>query len=132
MPFVSANESKEIRKRLKTAFPKPWKFSVTIDHHTSLNVVIKEGTINFKDYESINQYWYKNHLAGETDKIAMLDKLFQTIEGVKERKEESYDSDYGSIPSYYLHVSAGTYSKPYVLHHDGAVVPSASEVNRGN
>tara|TARA_R100000664_G_C2628278_1_gene59078 strand:+ start:56 stop:478 length:423 start_codon:yes stop_codon:yes gene_type:complete len=48
MAYITTDEVKEIRKELKETFPN-LKFSVRKDHHSTVNVSIVKGNIDFTD-----------------------------------------------------------------------------------
>lgn len=118
MPHMKTKDTAEIRMRIKKAFPE-FKFSITTEHGTSLNIIILQGTIDFlEDKEftslSINPFWYKDHYKDKPEIIDFMDKILAIIEDVCPKREAFYDPDYGSVPNYYLNISVGTYCKKYI------------------
>lgn len=112
MPWITKEEVKAIRQNLKKQFPK-FKFQVKGGNSTSLYVTLIEGSEAFsgKTVQQVNPYRYIDSFEGS--ELDLLDSIFKTIQNVKPRKTESEDSDYGSIPNYYLNVSIGSWVKPY-------------------
>jgi hypothetical protein len=117
MPFISREESKEIREKLKAAFPK-YKFSVKIDHHTSLQVSLLQSDIpvTFRpgsNYRGVSHYWLQSDLADNPMGLAFWEAVIDIINSVKEHKTQYEDADYGSVPTFYLDLSFGSWQKPY-------------------
>jgi len=115
MAYISTEEVKEIRNKIKEAFKGTgFKFSVKQRHHSSLYVTVKEGPIDFnidKHCESVNKHWYKEHFQCEQQEF--FTKLFGIVNEAKPQHEISYDNDYGSWPNYYQNYSIGEWDKPY-------------------
>ena len=132
MAYINKDKSASIRKALKAAFPK-WRFNVRIDHHSSLNVVIKSADINLLDYakQSVNMlardgdeyfkqqkargYMQVNqyHMASNWENPA-LDLLNQVIAICNEGNHDNSDiqSDYFDV-GWYFSLSIGNYDKPF-------------------
>lgn len=110
MAYISSEDVASIRKQVKATFPS-FKFSVTKQHHSSVNVVILEGPLDFSGECSINEYYLERisnpHLR------AMVDRIFEIIRTVKS-VDYRETGDYGRQPNYYAHVSVGKWDKPYV------------------
>jgi len=116
MPFISAEEAKAIRTLIKKEL-KDFKFSITVRHNSSLDIVILSGPLfvdlDGNEYMNVNECYYKEHYKENEEALNFLNKLFELISSKKPVKESSYDMDYGSIPNYYLNVSFGKWNKPY-------------------
>ena len=109
MPYISAEQVKEKREQLKKAFP-DWKLSVVTRHNSEICVYIMESPVNFGvEYEQVNQYYIKEHYQGEQAKA--LQKIADIIS--KGVRELVYDSDYGSVPTFYYSISIGKWDKPF-------------------
>jgi len=113
MPYIEVSKVAEIRNELKKQLP-GFKFSVTRKHFTSINVSIIAGSVDFgKPYEQVNQYYIKDNYK---DKPAIMQVLLKVNEICsKDERIEFVDSDYGSVPNYYIHISVGRWDKPYQL-----------------
>jgi hypothetical protein len=111
MPFVEVSKVAEIRNQLKKALP-AFKFSVTREHYTSVNVSILSGPVDFgKPYEQVNQYYIKDNYK---DKPAIMQVLLKVNEICsKDEHIEFNDADYGNVPNFYIHISVGKWNKPY-------------------
>lgn len=109
MPFITKQEVTDIRKALKTKFPK-WKFSIGGSNSSNLSVRILKSTHDFKEKsKTVNIYWIDRSF--EEQDAAVLQSILDTIYSVAERKTISEDADYGSIPSYYLDFKIGNWNK---------------------
>jgi hypothetical protein len=123
MAYITTEETKEIRKALKEAFP-GWKFSVRREHHSSVRVTILEGPEDFSDIllgrpaMSINHYWL--------DKYGRHESFFQQIiDIIKDAPAKApngrawYDRsdamvDYFDI-AFYIDLYLGSWEKPYKI-----------------
>ena len=102
--------AKQLRRDFKKALPS-FKFSVTSDYN-SITISIMEGDVDFGvEYEQVNHYHVDRDYKGEAKQILGLIVDVATID----RKTISVDSDYGSIPNYYLNVQKGKWNRPYSL-----------------
>lgn len=113
MPYITNEQVAEKRKAIKKAFPN-WKFSVTRKHHSSLNVCILEADIKLTDKrnESVNHYYIKDHYKDKPETMEALQKIADIM--LKGEETISHDSDYGSIPNFYVSLSIGAWDKPFV------------------
>ena len=69
MAHITKEKSSEIRKALKAAFP-GWKFSVRIDHHSSLNCTVKSAPYDLFDYYApVGYYRDPINLATEIEAV---------------------------------------------------------------
>lgn len=111
MPYITPEQVKAKRNELKKTFPS-FKFSVTGKNYTSLYVTILAAPIMLTDkkYEQVNPYYIHSHYTGE------IKDTLQKIRDIANRSNytEVVDSDYGSVPSFYLHISIGEYDKPFI------------------
>jgi len=112
MPYIEVSKVAEIRNQLKKQLPE-FKFSVTREHYSCLNIAILAGPVKFidGDYEQINNYYIKENFTGKAKEILL--KVNEIAS--KDEKIMFVDADYGSIPNYYIHISVGKYDKPYQL-----------------
>lgn len=115
MAYISADDVSEIRKSLKDRFSK-FKFSCKRDGKTSIIVTILSGPTDFSDiikqsFLALNEYYlddYKPHTQFlsdvlETIKFGSFNKWFD---------ESDIQSDYFNI-AFYIHLSIGSFNKPY-------------------
>jgi len=112
MPYISTEEVKEIRNRIKKKFPK-YKFSITREHGSGLTVRLMESDFVFEDnYMQINPYHYKKHFEKQPSFVAFLDGVMECIHTTAEPDNGGHwDSDYGFIPSFYINIHVGKWDK---------------------
>lgn len=115
MAYISAQETAQIRKALKEAFPE-LRFSVQNRHHSEVAVAITKGSIDFsdildaRDHSQINHYWLENY--------GQHTELFEAIIMVIKRAgSEWYDrsdiqTDYFDT-AFYITLEVGKWNKPY-------------------
>lgn len=116
MPHISAEEVKEIRNRIKAAFPQ-FKVSVTRHHWLGVNIDFMEGPIALgpEGYEQVNHFFIHRTVGGDRCKLAtaILEKA-NDIAHMK-RGEGHRDSDYGYVPTYYISLGIGKWDREYVV-----------------
>lgn len=117
MPYISKEEVANRRRAVKNALP-GFKCSITRDGSNCIRVAILEGPINLlpledrqRGHASVNPYYYREHFAMMPEVVGVLDRVMEIA--AADRIEESTDSDYGSIPSFYLSVEIGKWDQPY-------------------
>lgn len=113
MAYINAEKTKAIRNALKAEFGKSVKFSVTMQHYSSLYVVILESEF-FDDgaNESVNQYYIDRNYTGETKEFLM--KVDSIIREVGEWWDKSdLMTDYHNTAFYYT-IKVGRWNKPHV------------------
>ena len=130
MAYITTDEVKEIRKELKETFPN-LKFSVRKDHHSSVNVSIVKGDVDFADifrkannsvdYAQISPYRLCNtELYG--DKKELFEKIVSIIKTAPAKAVDGRPWYNNSDPqtdyfdtAYYISLSVGRWNKPYDL-----------------
>jgi hypothetical protein len=111
MPYITTQAVKEIRNQLKSTFPK-FKFAVRRDHYSSVKVNVMAGPIDFgTGYEAVNQYWIANNYGDRPEVMNFLQQIKEIVS--RNRRELTYDADYGSIPNYYYDIAIGKWDRPY-------------------
>jgi len=112
MAYISAEDTKAIRKALKTALPQ-FKFSVRNSHYTGVNVTIVSGPTDFGcgDHAQLNEYYPERYQDGDIFK-----KIVEITNTAGSRP--NYDNsdamvDYFDV-GYYTHFSVGSWNKPFV------------------
>jgi len=133
MAYIRTEEVAAIRGQLKEAFPQ-LKFSVRKQHHSSVIVTIKSGTVDFSDvldedgYCQTNQYWL-DRMGQHKELFEEIYKIVKTAPGTVEGGREWFD-DSDSMTDYFhtaffMSVNIGSYDKPYVCSK-----PKAKKVNK--
>ncbi|MDH5723387.1 MAG: hypothetical protein OEY94_08720 [Alphaproteobacteria bacterium] len=115
MPYISSENVKKIRDALKKALP-DFKLSVTRRHHSSVDVALMAGPVDFGcNNDGVNRFYYKRDYADNPAAIKVFDTIMQVMNERCKQKELVYDSDYGSVPNYYQNIQIGKWNKPYVI-----------------
>ena len=117
MPYISKEEVANRRRAVKNALP-GFKCSITRDGSNCIRVAILEGPINLlpledrqRGHASVNPYYYREDFAMMPEAAGVLDRVM-SIAAVG-KKVQYVDSDYGSIPNFYLSVEIGKWDQPY-------------------
>jgi hypothetical protein len=125
MAYISAEDVKAIRVELKQAFPN-WKFAVRKSSGSlSVDVVIKQGTVDFSEnlqngHAQVNQYWIDSHWAS-AEAREVLKRINEIMHNAPGRAggKKFYDNsdamtDYFDT-AFYTHLSIGNWNQPYAL-----------------
>jgi hypothetical protein len=113
MGYITTERVKEIRNKIKQGFPK-FKFSITREHHSTVNIDILESPIDLlpdkeKKYEQVNCYYIREHYENYPEIKDILLKINDIAnDGVKYHET----GDYGFQPSFYVNISIGRWDKP--------------------
>jgi len=120
MPYIDSKRIKEIRNTIKAKYPE-FKFSVTGENHTSININILSGPIQMitneqnksRGYEQVNHFYIKENYKDFPEiRNILLDIYNIANEG---NYTEVVDGDYGIVPSFYVNISIGKWDKPYTI-----------------
>ena len=107
MAYISSENVAQKRKQIKAAFP-GYKFSITRNNSSGICVDILAGPI----YQQVNTFYIKEHYAAKPALQKLLLGIYEIAAAGKTTGD--YDSDYGFIPSFYVNISIGTWSKDYI------------------
>ena len=118
MPYITTEEVREIRTKIKKEFPSKngWKFSITNRHHMEVAVKILKGKIEFDrncSHGQINHFWIDENYADNPEARDFLNRLLEIIREVKPEHIVDENPDYGNIPNYYITIQYGNWDKPY-------------------
>lgn len=115
MPYITTERVKEVRNQLKKEFPKI-KFSVTREHYSGIRIVVRSAPFNMltngKNYEQVNEFYIKENYKDNPlvrDTLLRIKEIANTGNG-----ELVYDSDYGSVPRFYVWINIGEFDRPFV------------------
>ena len=124
MAYIKTEEVAQIRKELKEAFPQ-LKFGVRKHHHSSVDVTIKAGTVDFSDilddngYSQVNQYWLTEDRVGKH--VKLFEKIIDIIKTAPAKVPggRAWFDDSDSMTDYfhtafYFSVNVGAWNNPYV------------------
>ena len=113
MAYISTEEVANIRAKLKAEFPE-FKFSVRKSHHTSVDVDILSGPIDFSEvlgshtYLPVNNY----HLYQYGKFEELFSKMFDVIKSQDWFDKSDSMTDYFHT-AYYFSLTIGRWDKPY-------------------
>lgn len=116
MPYITSEEVKTKRNLIKKEFPN-FKISVTREHHSCIRIVIKEAPINLlpegQKYEQVNEFYIQDHYQDFPEKRDILQKIYNIANSNNGVWVE--DSDYGTVPNFYVHLRIGEWDKPFIV-----------------
>jgi hypothetical protein len=110
---MSKEHAANIRANLKKNFP-GFKFSVTIHHHSSINVSLMASPLDFsKDINKSGYYYIQlNHFyLDRYEHSDILKKIYEIIDEGNFDKSEPM-TDYFHV-GFYVHFNIGQFGKPY-------------------
>jgi len=112
MGYIETSKVAEMRKLIKKAFP-AFKFSITKEHHSTVNVRIMQGPVKFEGEDGKGNNLYHTDRIKDPVLKAMAIKIDQIVQSVD--KPSYYETgDYGNQPSYYHYTYLGQWDKPYM------------------
>jgi len=113
MAYISKEEVKEIRQRVKKTFPKPYKISITRRHGTEVIIALMEGPNEIEDgYQQLNHY-YPDRYEGEVN--VFLRNVLEILDDLKpnyNRNAGDMGADYADY-NYFRSIHIGKWDKPY-------------------
>ena len=119
MAYVSQQDKKELAPAIKKVLSKyGMKGSISIRHHSTLQVTLQSGAIDFKDYShgdgyiQVNTYHIDSHYSGKAK--AFLNELLEAMKGPKYFNNDDAMTDYFHR-SHYTDINVGRWNKPYFL-----------------
>ncbi len=111
MPYITTAEVKEKRNRIKKEFPE-FRFSILCRHYLCIDISILSGPLDMKtEHAQINTFYIDEHYKQEP----AIRKVLGRINNIADENNgvEVEDSDYGTVPNFYVHISIGQWDKPY-------------------
>ena len=115
MAYISAEEVKEIRNRIKAAFPL-YKWSITGEHGSTVRVALMESDLSFsQNVIQVNHYYVKEHYEDNPKARDVFLKVLDLIYGVKEHVDRSAGNPYADYCdcNYYVNLHVGKWDKPH-------------------
>jgi len=119
MAYVSQADKKELAPAIKKVLSKyGMKGSISIRHHSTLQVTLQSGAIDFKDYShgdgyiQVNTYHIDSHYSGKAKEF--LNELLAAMKGPKYFNNDDAMTDYFHR-SHYTDINVGKWNKPYFL-----------------
>lgn len=130
MAYMNQEKKKEIVAHLKNAIPKSWKWTVSVQNHSTICLTISAAPIDLIDmytskkcgaevresalrrrYCEINPYHFKEHFEGLM--LITMEKIFAAL-NLKNHDKSDPLTDYYDV-GHYVQVSLGRYDKPFVI-----------------
>jgi len=102
MAYITTEEVKEIRNEIKATFPKGFKFSVTREHHSVVNVCLMESPLDFSKTK------YYQHPKGHKVILDILDQIVNK----KNFNDSDLMTDYHHV-GFYSRIWVGKWDKEY-------------------
>jgi len=119
MAYVSQADKKALAPAIKKVLSKyGMKGSISIRNHSTLQVTLQSGAIDFKDYShgdgyiQVNTYHIDSHYTGKAK--AFLNELLAAMKGPKYFNNDDAMTDYFHR-SHYTDINVGKWNKPYFL-----------------
>ena len=119
MAYVSQQDKKELAPAIKKVLSKyGMKGSISSRNHSTLQVTLQSGAIDFKDYShgdgyiQVNTYHIDAHYSGKAK--AFLNELLDAMKGPKYFNNDDAMTDYFHR-SHYTDINVGKWNKPYFL-----------------
>jgi len=127
MAYVSQADKKELAPAIKKVLSKyGMKGSISIRNHSTLQVTLQSGAIDFKDYShgdgyiQVNTYHIDAHYSGKAK--AFLNELLDAMKGPKYFNNDDAMTDYFHR-SHYTDINVGKWNKPYFLQETAKKAP---------
>ena len=127
MAYVSQQDKKELAPAIKKVLSKyGMKGSISIRNHSTLQVTLQSGAIDFKDYShgdgyiQVNTYHIDAHYSGKAK--AFLNELLAAMKGPKYFNNDDAMTDYFHR-SHYTDINVGKWNKPYFLQETAKKAP---------
>ena len=126
MAYISQAEKKVIAANLKNVVPKSWKYSVGVDHNSTLVLNLRSAPVDFfgilsangkcdpdRTYMSLNHYWMDDHLKGApADVLATMHAIMDVMNHGNHDNSDSM-TDYFDV-GWYVDFNIGKWDRPYV------------------
>lgn len=119
MAYITTEDVRKIRNKLKEEFGKTLKFGVRNSHKMKVIVTIKSGNIDFSDILEGEEYCDINHYY--LDRYGKHENIFKKIvEIIKTAPDKEWfdnsdiQTDYFHV-SYYYSIRVGEFDRPYMM-----------------
>jgi hypothetical protein len=101
MAYITAEQVKGFRNEIKSIFPKTFKFSVTREHHSTVNIHLMESPLNIEAHSNRE---FKTHKT--------IKKILKAIINNGNHDKSDLMTDYHDV-GWYTHIQAGKWDKQY-------------------
>lgn len=120
MAYITTEQVSQVRKEIKEAFGKEFKFSVTRQNYSSIDIALMKSPFEFafnSEYAQEKQYAQLNHfhLDNEGFTQEQVDMFKKVTEIAMKGNFDKSDSqtDYFHV-GWYFHLAIGKWNKPYI------------------
>lgn len=129
MAYINQEKKKEIHEALKGIIPKGWKWSLSIHHHSTLNLLIQAAPVDLMStlvpskYEQdtyplksadINVYYVRDAFKVEEEVIADLFVSIRDAMMAGNHDNSDIQSDYFDV-GWYISIKLGKWDKPFTV-----------------
>lgn len=113
MAYMSQDRKKELTPGIKSVLKKhSMKGTISVDHHSTLCVTVREGVIDFGEQRGVNPYYIDRDYAANPPARDFLMELKNAMD-VGNYDNSDPMSDYFDV-GWYVEINIGGYEKPYV------------------
>jgi len=114
MAYMNQEKKKKITARLKAIMPKDWKYSLSVNNHSTIVLTIWSAKVNLlesnNDSQQINHYHIDRIFTGEL--LATFKKIIAAL------NTDNYDhsditTDYINV-GHYISINLGRWNKPFI------------------
>lgn len=130
MAYITQAQKKVIAAKMKEFMPKDWKYSLSIDNHSSITCRVKSAPIDFtkelndeyfnKNQNGIREGYYSANphpswLVLHFKEGEVLNTILKIIEALNTDNYDNSDSmtDYFDV-GHYIHLEFGRWNKPFI------------------
>ena len=113
MAYYNQDRKKEVQPKIKALLKEyNLKGSLSVRHHSTVVLTIKEGDVDFEvdSYQQVNTYHLSSHYEGKA-----LEFLQKALRILNEGNHDNSDSqtDYFDV-GWYVDINIGSWDKPYI------------------
>jgi hypothetical protein len=113
MSYISKEDVKTIRQAVKKLFPKPYKFSITREHYSSVCISLMEGPEDIEEtYQQLNEYYPDRYDGFISDMIKKIKDICYKTKDHFDRNAGDMGADYPGW-NYHINIHIGKWDKPY-------------------
>lgn len=114
MAFMDQQRKRERMHNIKSVLQNyGMKGTVSVKHHSTLQVNLTEGAIDFTGRHDINHYWIEENYRDDYIARQFLLELKDAMLGHDYFNESDIQSDYFHC-SHYINICVGQWNKPYI------------------
>ena len=126
MAYITQAEKKVIAAKMKEFMPKDWKYSLSIDNHSSITCRVKSAPVDL--YKEMNEDYHKairdGHYSANTHvswlvqifkEGEVLNTIIKIIDALNTDNHDNSDimTDYFDV-GHYIHLEFGRWDKPFI------------------